>query len=140
MGNINNQKVDIDNIIINKEKLKDIKPVNLIETVKSKYIAIKIFSYLNEMLKLDIIKYNKKYKNLLEINIEDYKQKSKIKRIIEKNGFGKEYTTDGNKLLFEGEFKNLKRNGKGKEYYESNGKILFEGTYLNGNRHGKGIE
>ena len=61
MGNTNNQKKDSDNKIINEEKPKNIKPINLIETVKSKYIIIKIFSYLNQILKLRIIKYNKKY-------------------------------------------------------------------------------
>ena len=38
MGNTNNEKKGIDNKIINIEKLKDIKPVNLVEIVKSKYI------------------------------------------------------------------------------------------------------
>ena len=139
MGNINNQKKEPDNKIINEEKLKDINPVNLIEKVKSKYITFEIFSYLERILKLKIIKFNKKCQNLFGINIENYKER-KIKRIMKKNGFGKEYTLDRNKLIFEGEFKNDKKNGKGKEYYESNGKILFEGTYLNGKRHGKGIE
>jgi len=126
---------------INKEnKEKNIKTVNLIERVKSKYIIIEIFSYLEQILKLKMIKYNNKYQNIFEINIDNYKKKSKIKRIMEKNGFGKEYTIDSNKLIFEGEFKNGKKNGKGKEYYESNGKILFEGIYLNGKRHGKGIK
>ena len=137
MGNLNNQKKEPDNKI--EEKLKDINPVNLIEKVKSKYITFEIFSYLERILKLKIIKYNKKCQNLFGINIENYKER-KIKRIMKKNGFGKEYTLDRNKLIFEGEFKNDKKNGKGKEYYESNGKILFEDTYLNGKRHGEGIE
>ena len=139
MGNLNNQKNDPDNTIINEEKLKDINPINLIEKVKSKYITNIIFSYLERILKLKIIKYNKKCQNLFGINIENYKEK-KIKRIMKKNGFGKEYTLDGNKLVFEGEFKNDKKNGKGKEYYETNGKIFFYGTYLNGKRHGIGKE
>ena len=77
MGNTNNEKKGIDNKIINIEKLKDIKPVNLIEIVKSKYITIEIFSYLEQILKLKIINYNNKCQNILEINIENYKQKVK---------------------------------------------------------------
>ena len=33
---------------------------------------------------------------------------------MENNGFGKEYTIDGNKLIFEGEFKNGKKKWKRK--------------------------
>ena len=75
MGNTNNEKKGIDNKIINIEKLKDIKPLNLVEIVKSKYITKEIFSYLEQILKLKIINYNNKCQNILEINIENYKQK-----------------------------------------------------------------
>ena len=78
MGNTNNEKKGIDNKIINIEKLKDIKPLNLVEIVKSKYITKEIFSYLEQILKLKIINYyNNKCQNILEINIENYKQKVK---------------------------------------------------------------
>ena len=140
MGNTDIQKKDSDNKIINEEKPKNIKPINLIETVKSKYVIKELFSYLSQILKLRIIKYNKKYQNLFEINIENYKKESKIVRIMENDGFGKEYTIDENKLIFEGEFKNGKKNGKGKEYDKENGEILFKGIYLKGKRHGKGIK
>ena len=77
MGNTNNEKKGINNKIINIEKLKDIKPLNLVEIVKSKYITKEIFSYLEQILKLKIINYNNKCQNILEINIENYKQKVK---------------------------------------------------------------
>ena len=77
MGNTNNEKKGINNKIINIEKLKDIKPLNLVEIVKSKYITKEIFSYLEQILKLKIINYNNKFQNILEINIENYKQKVK---------------------------------------------------------------
>ena len=45
--------------------------------------------------------------------------------------------TDNGDLIFEGEFLNYKKwNGKGKEYYIGN-KLLFEGEYKNGKRNGK---
>ena len=131
MGNIFNDNIYSENEIINKKELKYIKSLNLIKTVKSKYITIEIFSYLNQNVKLEIIKYNKKYHNLLEINIESYKKVSKKIRIIENNGFGKEYTMDERILIFKGLYLNKKKHGKGIEYY-LNGRIKFEGEYSNG--------
>ncbi len=51
MGNTNNQKEDINNIIINEEKINNIKSINLIEAVKSIYNIKIIFSYLEQKLK-----------------------------------------------------------------------------------------
>ena len=118
MGNTNNRKKDIEHLTINEEKLKNIKSINLIKAVKSRFNIKLIFSFLEQKLKQEIIRYNKKYQNLFNINIDDYKKNCKIIRIIEKNGFGKEYTLDKNRLIFEGEFKNGKKNGKGTEYFE----------------------
>ena len=141
MGNKNNRKKDIEYLTINEEKLKNIKSINLIKAIKSRYNIKLIFSYLEQKLKQEIIRYNKNYQNLFNINIDDYKKDCKFIRIMEKNGFGKEYTLGGNTLIFEGEFKNGKKNGKGTEYINGGKKQKsFEGTYLNGKRHGKGIE
>ena len=80
-----------------------------------------------------MIIYNKKYQNNFEVNLKYYKAMSGRYIEGEKNGKGKEYNINNNKLIFEGEYKNWKRKGKGKEYYE-NGKVKFEGEYLNGNK------
>ncbi len=120
------------------EKQKNTEDVNLIKTVKSKYILQKIFSYLEENIKLILIVHNKNYQNLFGFDINNYKNESGKYRIIEKDGICKEYTLNGNKLIFEGEFKNGKKNGKAKEFDSYNGKVLFEGIYLNGKRNGKG--
>ena len=48
------------------EKLKNIEVVNLIKTVKSKYIIENIFSCLEENMKLTIIVHNKKFQNYLD--------------------------------------------------------------------------
>ena len=86
-----------------------------------------------------MIIYNKKLQNIFGVNIENYKKISGKYKIIDNNGFGKEYKLDTNKLIFEGQYLNGKRNGKGKEY--KNGKIIFEGEFLNGERWiGKGEE
>ena len=76
--------------------------------------------------------------NICGFDIEDYKKISGKYKIIDKNGFGKEYELDTNILIFEGEYLNGKRNGKGKEY--DDGKLEFEGEYLNDKRYGKGKE
>jgi len=97
------------------EKPKNIEAVNLIKTIKSELPIIEnIFSFLEEHTKLFIIVHNKKYQNLLGLDINYYKNKSGKYRIIEKNGICKEYTLDENKLIFEGEFKNGKKMAKQK--------------------------
>ena len=54
------------------------KTLNIFESIKSKYILKRIFKYLSETKLLKIIKYNKILQNKLEINIDDYKNISKI--------------------------------------------------------------
>ena len=134
---------------------------NLIQLIKSFNNINKIFTYLIETKKLDLIIYNNKIKNRLKIDIEFYKKVSGRYIIRDINGLGKEYKLNTNILLFEGEYLNKKRkcgkeyneegeiifegtylkgkkwNGIGKEYYENNF-LKFEGEYLNGKRNGKG--
>ena len=129
-------------IIIKGKKMNEFEYIksekNIGKSIESLYILKYIFSFLSEDQKFKIIIYNKQLQNKLDINIIDYKKKSRIYREGERNGKGKEYNYNG-ELLFEGEYINGIRNGKGKEYY-SNGKLLFEGEYINGRRNGKGKE
>ena len=127
---------------------------NFNESVKSKYIQELIISLLNETYKLDLIRYNKKLQNILEINLNTYKEKSQSLKIGKRDGYCRIYDLYTMALKFEGEYKNGKKNGKGKEFYKSHetyeneyskgekdGSILiYEGEYLNGKRHGKGKE
>ena len=110
---------------------------NIVKTIKSKYIINNIFSYLYEIKKLELIKYNKKSQKILKIDIYYYKQISGKVLKDEGNGKYKIYSED-NILLFEGGYKNGKKHGKGKEYY-NNGYLKFEGEYLNGKKI-KGIQ
>ena len=107
--------------------------------IKSTYILKDIFSYLNKKQKLNLIMYNKQLQERLSVDIEDYKEVSGKYKIAEKNGKGREYELNTNKLIFEGEYLNWKRNGEGKEY-DYDGRLRFEGEYLNGERKGKGKE
>ena len=54
------------------------KTLNIFESIKSKYILKRIFKYLSDTKLLKIIKYNKVIQNKLDINIDDYKNISKI--------------------------------------------------------------
>ena len=112
---------------------------NSLKNIKSKYIMIFIFSYLEEKRKLEIIKYNKNIQNVLDIKLINYKFYLGKSLIYELNGNFKEYNEYYDFFKFEGEYLNGKRNGKGKEYY-FDGNLYFEGEYLNGKRNGKGKE
>jgi len=54
------------------------------------------------------------------VDIKDYKKISGKYRIGEKNGKGKEYLIESNKLIFEGEYLNGEKNGKGKNMSKVN--------------------
>ena len=105
---------------------------NLKNSLNSRYILKQIFSILDEKKKLSLIKYNKFYNKLFEINIEHYKSMSGRIKIGEKNGFGKEYELNKMTLVFKGYYLNGKKNGKGKEY--KNDILIFEGEFLNGEK------
>ena len=127
--------------IISKEEKKQCKQiitVNMKKEIRSFYIIKKIFSFLKEKKKLDIIIYNKSLQKQIWYDLEYYKTVSGKYKEAEKNRIGKEFLlTDISKLIFKGEYRNGKKNGKGKEYFE--GKKIFEGKYLNGIKiEGKG--
>ena len=107
----NNERKKNFNDSKDEEKFKIQKNVYLNKEIKSNHIMKKIFSFLEENIKLKIIVYNKKLKKLFNINIEHYKNICKSYIIGEINGEGKEYEIYTNKLLYEGEYKNGKRNG-----------------------------
>ena len=112
--------------------------------IYSSYFSKILFSFIDEKIKLDIIKYNKAIQASLNISLINYKVLSGKYIIKQSNGFFFEYNgyeDDLNKeykLLFKGEYLNGKRNGIGKEYYQNF--VVFEGEYLNGKRNGKGKE
>ena len=68
--------------------------------------------------KLLLVKYNNTIKNILNVNLNDYKYLSGKYFIGKRNGKGEEYNGFRDKLLFEGDYIDGKRNGYVKEYYE----------------------
>ena len=85
----------------------------MFKKIKSFYFLRVLFSFIDEKQKLELIKYNKRFKEIINISLINYKFFSGKYIEYESNGNGKEYSFDGN-LLFKGEYLNGKRNGKGK--------------------------
>ena len=133
----------------------------MLRNLKSIYFIRILFSLVNDKTKLRLIKYNKNFQNIIDINIINYKIMSGRYIIYDSSGKGKEYDSYEDSLLFEGKFLNGKRwEGKGKEingdiiligeYSEGklNGKVkeyreyilIFEGEYIEGKRNGLGKE
>ena len=86
----------------------------MLKNIKSSYFIINIFSFIDDGLKLDIIKHNKKLQNIMNITIMNYKFFSGRYLIYEDDKKVKEYYIITNQLAFEGEYLKGKRNGKGK--------------------------
>ncbi len=83
-----------------KVKNKDIKKFGLIGEVKSKFIIEKIFSFLDERKKLDIIKYCRGFRKIFSIDIEYYKKINGKYKEDGINGKGREYTLKYKHLIF----------------------------------------
>ena len=117
-------------------------PVNTeaLTNIKSAYLIEKVFSFLEENKKLQLMIHSKRYQTIFNINIDSYKKKSGRYKIDGINGLGKEFSLDNDNLVFEGEYLHGKRNGKGKEYTVWGSELIFEGEYLNGKKNGKGKE
>jgi len=115
----------------------------MMANIKTLFFIKHIFTFINDKIKLKLIRYNKNLQNNLSINIINYQILSGRYIIYETKDKGKEYMCYNDKLIYEGEYLNGKRNGKGKEYYKDkneNDYLLYEGEYLNGKRNGKGKE
>ena len=109
----------------------------MLKSIKSSYFKSIIFSYIDEIQKLKLLKHNKNLQKYFNISIINYKYLSERYIIYESKTFAKEYDRIDDKLIYEGEYLNGERHGKGKVYY-SDGKLNFEGEYLNGKKNGKG--
>ena len=130
-------------VLVHKNKDEEYNNLNnkiLIENITSVYFLQKIFSYMDEKVKLKAIRYNKKLQKKNDISLINYKIFSFRYIIYETKIKGKEYNGFNDNLLFEGEYLNGERHGKGAEY-NNKGKLIFEGEYLNGKRwNGKGYD
>ena len=78
------------------------KPNPIIENIKSRYILSKIYDNIPKMQKLEIVKYNKKLQNRLNLDVKDYKEyrEIEIEIIPTKGKYGKFINIDENDKLF----------------------------------------
>ena len=111
----------------------------MLKNIKSSYFSIIILSFLDEKVKLQLIKYNKSLQKKLDIKIINYQFFSGKYIIYESKIRGKEYYGYFDKLIYDGEYLKGKRYRKGTEY-DLNGTVIFEGEYLNGLKQGQGKE
>ena len=89
----------------------------MLEKIKSAYFFNqRLFSLIEERLKLKFMKYNKGLQKNMDISILNYKHFSGRYIIYESNGIAKEYVGETDTLIFEGEYLNGERNGKGKNF------------------------
>ena len=115
----------------------------MLKNIKSSYFIKLIYTFVEEIQKLKLVRYNKSMQKNLDISIINYKFFKGNYIIYESKGIGKEYYGYDDKLIYEGAYLNGERNGKGKEYDKFNkykDKLIFEGEYKNGKRNGKGKE
>ena len=71
------KNMKLNNVSKDENKIIKISDTNL-SNVKSKYILSKIFKNMNKNKSLEIVKYNKKIQNRLNLSIQDYKEYSEI--------------------------------------------------------------
>ena len=116
----NNNKATIELRINNSQN------INFKDSVKSKYIQILIFSFLNEKNKLDLVKYNLKLQKLLEININTYKKISQCIKIGKGDGYCRIYDFNTMTLKFEGEYKNGKKMEKERNFIKATNILMMK--------------
>ena len=112
---IKNETINIKNKIKYNNNLNNILSIHVFKT---------IFSCIREKKKLEIIHYNKRIQNNLDINLNNYRNFTGKYLIYE--SIVKEFSQYDNELIYEGEYLNGKRNGKGKEY-DYDGNLIYEG-------------
>ena len=62
----------------NNKENESAKPNPIIENIKSRYILSKIYDIMTKKKKLEIVKYNKKIQNRINLSVKNYKEYSEI--------------------------------------------------------------
>ena len=87
----------------NNKENESAKPNLIIENIKSRYILSKIYNNITKKKKLEIIKYNKKIQNRLNLDVKDYKEyyeEIEIEIIPTKDNYGEFINIDENDKLY----------------------------------------
>ena len=90
----------------NNKENESAKPNPIIENIKSRYILSKIYNNMTKKKKLEIVKYNKRIQNRLNLSANDYKEYSEtftpieIEIIPKKGKYGKFIDINKNDKLY----------------------------------------
>ena len=90
----------------NNKESENAKPNPPIENIKSRYILSKIYNDMAKKKKLEIVKYNKRIQNRINLSVKDYKEYSEtftpieIEVIPSKGKYGKFIIVDENDKLY----------------------------------------
>ena len=86
----------------NNKENESAKPNPIIDNIKSRYILSKIYNNITKKKKLEIIKYNKKIQNRLNLDVKDYKEfcEIEIEIIPTKGEYGKFININENDKLY----------------------------------------
>ena len=86
----------------NNKESESTKPNPIIENIKSRYILSKIIDIMPKKKKLEIVKYNKRIQNRLNLSIKDYKEYCEIEIVIilAKGKYGRFINIDENDKLY----------------------------------------
>ena len=101
----------------NNKENESAKPNPIIENIKSRYILSKIYDNMTKKKKFQIVKYNKRIQNRLNLDVNDYKEycEIEIEIIPTKGKYGKFINIKENdELFYHIYFNNNKENIKNK--------------------------
>ena len=86
----------------NNKENESAKPNPITENIKSRYILSKIYNNMTKKKKLEIVKYNKRIQNRLNLDVKDYKEYSEIEIEIipTKDKYGKFININENDKLY----------------------------------------
>ena len=90
----------------NNKENESAKPNPIIENIKSRYILSKIYDNMTKKKKLQIVKYNKRIQNRINLSVKDYKEYSEtftpieIEIIPRKDKYGKFINIDNKDELY----------------------------------------
>ena len=86
----------------NNKENESAKPNPIIENIKSRYILSKIYNNMTKKKKLEIVKYNKKIQNRINLSVNDYKEycEEEIEIIPKKGKYGKFININENDELY----------------------------------------
>ena len=86
----------------NNKENESAKPNPITEKIKSRYILSKIYDNMTKKKKFQIVKYNKRIQNRLNLDVKDYKEycEIEIEKIPAKGKYGRFINIDANDKLY----------------------------------------